>query len=487
MEQTYGLTDAEKELANAINERADSLESAKVAREENAAGIQQEFLYYEKLSAELQENVDKNGKIKEGYEDRAEVITGILSSALGEEITITDGVIDNYKELSNSVDDLIEKKKAEATLSAYDSSYQEAIKNQSEAFNELAQAKETLAEKSKTASETEKAHADALEELRNAMNSGATNDVMYELSDKVHETAVAAEEAAKSQKKAADSVEEAEQTWTDYNATIKNYEGLSEAIISGDNEKIEQAMEKLTTSFITAENGTRESLERQVTNYQEQADQWKAAIENNTPGITQEMLDGANRLVEAAKNELAKLPPEAQALGMQSGASAATGVASKKGEMETAARGVKAAEILGLQSGNTSTVGAKDGSNFVGGLRSVDTWTPASQKAMDAKSGLESVDASGSGYNFAAGFANGISSYPIGISAKNFALGALATTNRTLGVNSPAKETYKTGIFYGQGFENAVIDYMPKVQKTCEIAAQSYLSRSKKFLAQRFL
>lgn len=475
MEQTYGLTDAEKELANAINERADSLESAKVAREENAAGIQQEFLYYEKLSAELQENVDKNGKIKEGYEDRAEVITGILSSALGEEITITDGVIDNYKELSNSVDDLIEKKKAEATLSAYDSSYQEAIKNQSEAFNELAQAKETLAEKSKTASETEKAHADALEELRNAMNSGATNDVMYELSDKVHETAVAAEEAAKSQKKAADSVEEAEQTWTDYNATIKNYEGLSEAIISGDNEKIEQAMEKLTTSFITAENGTRESLERQVTNYQEQVDQWKAAIENNTPGITQEMLDGANRLVEAAKNELAKLPPEAQALGMQSGASAATGVASKKGEMETAARGVKAAEILGLQSGNTSTVGAKDGSNFVGGLRSVDTWTPASQKAMDAKSGLESVDASGSGYNFAAGFANGISSYPIGISAKNFALGALATTNRTLGVNSPAKETYKTGIFYGQGFENAVIDYMPKVQKTCEIAAQSYL------------
>ena len=135
----------------------------------------------------------------------------------------------------------------------------------------------------------------------------------------------------------------------------------------------------------------------------------KAAIENNTPGVTQEILDQANSMVEAAKAELAKLPPEAQALGMQSGASAATGVASKKGEMETAARGVKAAEILGLQSGNTSTVGAKDGSNFVGGLRSVDTWTPASQKAMDAKSGLESVDASGSGYNFAAGFANGIS------------------------------------------------------------------------------
>ena len=246
MEQTYGLTDAEKELANAIDERAESLESAKTAREENAAGIEQEWTYYQKLSDELKENVNANGKIKEGYEDRAAVITGILSSALGEEITITDGVIDNYKELSNSIDDLIQKKKAEATLNAYDSSYQDAIKGQTDAFNELAEAKETLAEKSKTASETEKAHADALEELNNAINSGATNDVLYDLIDNEHETAVAAEEAAKAQKKAADSVDEAEQTWTDYNTTIKNYEGLSEAIISGDNEKIEEAMEKLT-------------------------------------------------------------------------------------------------------------------------------------------------------------------------------------------------------------------------------------------------
>lgn len=408
MEQTYGLTDAEKELTNTIDERAESLESSKAAREENAAGIEQEWMYYQKLSDELKENVDANGKIKEGYEDRAAVITGILSSALGEEITITDGVIDNYKELSNSIDDLIQKKKAEATLNAYDSSYQDAIKGQTDAFNELAEAKETLAEKSKTASETEKAHADALEELNNAINSGATNDVLYDLIDNEHETAVAAEEAAKAQKKAADSVDEAEQTWTDYNTTIKNYEGLSEAIISGDNEKIEQSMEKLTTSFITAENGNRESLERQVTNYQAQADQLKTAIENKTPGVTQEMLDQANSMVEAAKAELAKLPPEAQALGMQSGASAATGVASQKGEMETAARGVKAAEILGLSSEDTTTVGETDGLNYVGGLRSVDTWTPAKQKADDAKAGLNSGETTSAGKKDGTNYASGL-------------------------------------------------------------------------------
>ena len=122
-----------------------------------------------------------------------------------------------------------------------------------------------------------------------------------------------------------------------------------------------------------------------MTNYQAQADQLKTAIENNTPGVTQGMLDQANSMVEAAKAELAKLPPEAQALGMQSGASAATGVASQKGEMETAARGVKAAEILGLSSEDTTTVGETDGLNYVGGLRSVDTWTLRNRKQMMQK------------------------------------------------------------------------------------------------------
>lgn len=486
IEQTYGMTAAEKELTEAINARTDSLEASKVAREENSSGIQQEFSYYQQLANELKENVDKNGKIKEGYEDRAEVITGILSNALGEEITITDGVIENYKELSKSVDDVIQKKKAEATLSAYDSSYQDAIKGQADAFNELAKAKETLAEKNQAASETEQAHAEALEALNEAIKTGKPQDAIIKLATAEHETKLAAEEAAKSQKKAADSVEEAEQTWIDYNSTIKNYEGLSEAIISGDNAKIEQAMEKLTTSFVTAENGNRESLERQVTNYQKQADELKKAIESNTPGITQEMLDQANSMVEVATAKLAKLPPEAQSLGELSGSSAASGVLSKKGEMEAAARSMKAAEILGLGSGDTSAVGVTDGNNYVGGLRSVDTWTPASQKAQSAKEGFESVSANDSGYYFAAGFAGGINSYPIGTTARNFGLGVLSTVNKTLGINSPSTEAYKSGDFTGQGFENAIIDSMPRIQNTCRKAAQSYLEPFKEISGTEF-
>lgn len=473
IEQTYGMTEAEKQLTEAINARSDSLVSAKVAREENAAGIEQEYNYYQQLASELKENVSANGKIKKGYEDRAEVITGILSNALGEEITITDGVIDNYKKISKSIDDMIQKKKAEATLNVYDSSYKEAIQGQMEAFNELAEAKETLAKKSQLASEAEQAHTEAVKALKDAATK--PQDVIIKLYKAEGEMALAAEEAAKAQKKAADSVEDAEQIWQDYNSTIKNYEGLSEAIISGDNEKIQESMSKLTTSFITAENGNRESLERQVSNYQKEAENYRNAIKNNTPGITQEMLDQTNRLVEAAKTELAKLPLEAKTLGELSGSSAASGVFSKQGEMEEAARAVKTAEILGLGSGDTSMVGFADGQNYIGGLKSVDTWTPASLKAGEAKAGFESVDANPSGYNFAAGFANGISSYPIGKKAANFGISAVIALNNALDEHSPSRKTYQSGIFYGAGFENAVIDSMPRIQKTCELAAQSYL------------
>ena len=52
----------------------------------------------ESLWRELTKITDENGKIKDGYETRAKVITGELSKALDTEVTITNNVIDKYKE-----------------------------------------------------------------------------------------------------------------------------------------------------------------------------------------------------------------------------------------------------------------------------------------------------------------------------------------------------------------------------------------------------
>ena len=54
--------------------------------------------------------------MKAGYEERAKVITGELSEALGTEIEMTDGVIQKYGETVEAIKELIVQKKAEATV-----------------------------------------------------------------------------------------------------------------------------------------------------------------------------------------------------------------------------------------------------------------------------------------------------------------------------------------------------------------------------------
>ena len=66
----------------------------------------------------LQSITDESGKVKQGYEGIAEVITDRLEEALGIEIDLVDGQIQNYQELQAEIDNLIQKKRAELLLEA---------------------------------------------------------------------------------------------------------------------------------------------------------------------------------------------------------------------------------------------------------------------------------------------------------------------------------------------------------------------------------
>lgn len=89
------------------------------------------------LSRELRNITDENGKVKAGYEGRAKVILGVLNEALGTEYTMTDNIINKYSELRDGIDQLIEKKKAEAVLNSQYKLYEEAITKEAEATRKL--------------------------------------------------------------------------------------------------------------------------------------------------------------------------------------------------------------------------------------------------------------------------------------------------------------------------------------------------------------
>lgn len=117
-----------------------SAESAK----ESMLMVDSEMAYYENLKNELDSIVDKNGKIKAGYEDRAKVITGILSEAFGIEIKIVDGVIVKYGELKQKIEDVMKQKTAMAKMEILEDKWKEATQNLSVAEKALEDDYKTL-------------------------------------------------------------------------------------------------------------------------------------------------------------------------------------------------------------------------------------------------------------------------------------------------------------------------------------------------------
>ena len=99
--------------------------------------VDSELGYYEKLKEELDGIVDKNGKIKEGYEDRAKVITGILADAFGVEIQIVDGVIVKYGDLEQKIEDVMQQKRAMAKMEILEDKWKTAVQNLDSAEEKL--------------------------------------------------------------------------------------------------------------------------------------------------------------------------------------------------------------------------------------------------------------------------------------------------------------------------------------------------------------
>lgn len=139
---------ATKELQDRVDKTSEKIDENVQAWEDVARAQQQyvdeqltEMSHYQDLWKELQNITDENGKIKQGYEERAKFITTTLSEALGIEITITDGVVQGYQKLQKEIDNTIRKKKAEIILDSQGVKYKEAITNQADALRNMNEAK----------------------------------------------------------------------------------------------------------------------------------------------------------------------------------------------------------------------------------------------------------------------------------------------------------------------------------------------------------
>lgn len=303
------LSEEEEKLKSRVEEQADSYKRLKDAREEQMGKISAEYTNTQALADELSTIVDENGKIKKGYEDRANVIVGLLSNALSIEIDVTDGVIQKYGELKQTINEVIQTKKAEAIQSAMEDSYTDAIKKQTQAYQDYAQAQKNVEKTSKQLTDAQTKEKQAREKLIEA--SKEQGAAVIELNTEYQQAKSEVEALENKQKDQKNTLKESENTYLGYVATIQNYEGVVGAIASGEADQIDEAMRRAVNSFETAETGTEKSLKKQVQNMTDNYTALQDAVKSRAPGVTQNMVDEAAIMVAEATAEYAKVAPNA--------------------------------------------------------------------------------------------------------------------------------------------------------------------------------
>lgn len=336
IEAEYGLTAEEQAVIDKINESAQAYNDMAAARDEAVGNVQAEYDYIEELAREYDTLIDSNGKVKEGYEDRAAFILNEMSKATDQSVEDIQKEIDANGSLVDSIQDVIDKKRAEATLSAYESSYAEAVQNEKQALQDLMAAQDTAAARQQAYNQTQselngyyQRRAELEAQIEQARGRGDYERLTGQLTalEASYDGLLAAEQASKNALDEANTaVQTASTTYQNYNNTIANYEGLSAAIISGDQTKINEALTLLVNNFQTAANGTEESLQKQVDDAKTYLGQMEQAFAEGK--IDQASLDAARKAVDAAEKELKKLKDVGKGGG--------DGLAAGMGEAESA-------------------------------------------------------------------------------------------------------------------------------------------------------
>ena len=304
MEAQYGLTEEQKKTVQAAADIKTSYGDMDTARKNSMAAIDSEFGYIKELKEEYNKLIDKNGKVKKGYEDRANFILNQLAQSLGVERSEIDKVIGKNGELGASIDEIIRKKQAEATLSANETAYTDAIQKRNEALSAYQSSLTTLDEAEgnykKTLAETRAEREKISTAMRNA--SGSVDQYQYQLSQLDNKEKI----AKKAMEDARQAVEDSETAYVGYINTISNYEGLSASILSGDAKAIDDSMTAITNSLITAKNGTEATLKKQKENAEKTYNEIKQAAAKGTAGVTQETVRQAKEMLDKSTAELNK-------------------------------------------------------------------------------------------------------------------------------------------------------------------------------------
>lgn len=420
-EEEAGWTEENKNLVQTINDQAQAYRDSLAAKQETFGAMDAEYGHLQDLAEEYDSYLDTNGKVQQGYEDRAEFILTELSKALGVERDEIDKIIQKNGELSSSIDQIIAKRKAEAVLNELQSEYTQAILQAKDAETSLAAIQASRAAQQKKVNDLDEKRKALLKQINDLTDdqgralSGVEAEVQP-LRDAYAELTDEYESASGVLAVMTEAENQAANTYEGLQTTIRNYEGVSAAIISGDTNKINRSLEQFRNDFKTTETATKESLEAQYKKLDEEYKLMEAAVKAGSKEITQADLAEKRFWRNQALLEYNKATQD----------------------VRDAAKNEVNAYSNRMREGRQQ---AADAAAYVAGGATTEL-----QKAQQS--------AADSGYNFTSGFASGISNaaHRVTYAARQLGGAASNALNSRLLERSPSRLTMKSGEYFSEGF-----------------------------------
>ena len=418
LQETVGLNKEMRENIRNIEDLKAAYDESVTAKNQAIDATSAEYDHLQDLAEEYDTLIDSNGKVKEGYEDRAEFIMTTLSESLGIERDELQAIIDKNGELTSSIDAVIEKRKAEAVLNKLQDEYSDAVIKSADAYDELVKAEANYQTAHKEVVELEKQR-NEIQKLQNQFIQ-ENGYASAEYADQLNDLRVDLEYATNAENEMSDALTSAEETYNGYQSTIKNYEGLSASIIGGDTESIGRSLEAMRMDFKTTETATTQTLKAQRDKLNTEYQAMKKDVEAGSKNVTQADLREKEYWLRQAQLEYNKSTAAAREAARSTTSTYATQIAQGRSRAQEATRSV---------TGGVKTV--LDGARW---------------------------DAERSGSSFVDGFVSKITAgYWRAQNAGRQLGGAAANAlNSRLRINSPSKVTGESGYWFDMGFANSI-------------------------------
>lgn len=388
--ETAKLIEANNEYHKQHKEWIKQQDTMVEARDKNIAASEREARSTESYINSLRKIIDENGKVKDGYEERAAFLAEQINSVIPNAISMNENEAGSNVAIADGIETMLAAKRKESTLAAYQEQYSDALQNSFDAQMKLIDSSKKLSD---AHAKLVNANNDLITAQKNYDDEAAKNaDIVSEKTQQaLNDATYAVQDAQNEYNSLSQTVSDARAEFESYQNTIENVSALELAQTPAE---IDSAISAINVSMSELTNVTGKT-----------ADEIKANYDTAMEAVRQSV----QKLNDPTLAEAQRIPWEKAARNAQEGAETLIQ------EYEKAGGKVTSTMVESLNASKESVRAATEGTGrfaadgWAAGLASggKDAEVQAAEIANQCAAAL-SIDTTPEGYAFAEGFLKAI-------------------------------------------------------------------------------